>query len=238
MKQYVLITGTGREMALGYNFVLRYLEHGDHVIATVRKPSEALERLQALYPDTLDVLTMDIGSTESVNAAAARAAELVPCLNLIINNAVTTSPDINKQLEEADLDKIAHVVDVGAVGPLRVIKAFLPLLEKAEGVALIANISSEAGSIGKCFRTDYLDYAMAKAALNMATKTLHNKFRDNEKLNIICVHPGWVRTNPDNHMAPFGSYEQAETLRLLFEEKRGDKTGPIFVTYAGEEYPW
>ena len=32
--QNVLITGTGREMALGYNFVLRYLENGDHVTAT------------------------------------------------------------------------------------------------------------------------------------------------------------------------------------------------------------
>ena len=39
MKQYVLVTGTGRPMALGFNFVLRYLEQGADVIATVRKPS-------------------------------------------------------------------------------------------------------------------------------------------------------------------------------------------------------
>ena len=59
-------------------------------------------------------------------------------------------------------------MDVGAVGPLRVIKAFLPLLEKSEGTALIVNISSEAGSIGACYRTDMFDYSMTKAALNMA----------------------------------------------------------------------
>ena len=41
-----------------------------------------------------------------------------------------------------------------------------------------------------------------------------------------------------NAAAPFGSYEQAETLRLLFECKRNDKTGPIFVLWNGEEYPW
>ena len=29
MKQNVLITGTGREMALGFNFVRRYLEQGE-----------------------------------------------------------------------------------------------------------------------------------------------------------------------------------------------------------------
>ena len=236
--QNVLITGTGREMALGYNFVLRYLENGDHVIATVRRPSPALEALKAQYPDMLDVLTMDIGDTASVSAAAQEATKLVPCLHLIINNAVACSPDINKVLEDCDLDAICPAYNVAAVGPLRVIKAFLPLLKKADTTALIANISSEAGSIGKCFRTDYIDYGMSKAALNMATKTLHNHFKDDPQLNIICVHPGWVRTNVGNSAAPFGSYEQAETLRLLFEQKRNDKTGPIFVLWNGEEYPW
>lgn len=33
----VFVTGCGRKMALGFNFVRRYLEQGDNVIATVRK---------------------------------------------------------------------------------------------------------------------------------------------------------------------------------------------------------
>ena len=236
--QHVLITGTGREMALGFNFVRRYLENGDVVIATIRHPSEALEKLQKQYPDTLHILTMDLSSTDSVNAAAVEAARLVPCLNLVINNAVAASPDVNKELEDFDLDTICPAYNVAAVGPLRVIKAFLPLLKKASDVALIANITSEAGSIGRCYRTCYIDYGMSKAALNMATKTLHNKFKDDPQLNIICVHPGWVRTSPASSQAPVGSYEQAEVLRLLFERRRCDKTGPIFITYTGEEYPW
>ena len=238
MHQHVLITGAGREMALGFNFVRRYLENGDIVIATIRRPSEALDQLRQQYPDTLHILTMDIGSTESVIAAAEEAAFLVPCLDLIINNAVTTSPDINKELEDFDLDTICPAFNVAGVGPLRVIKAFLPMLRKASGVALIANISSEAGSISRCHRTTYYDYSMAKAALNMATKTLHNQFLNDPQLNILCVHPGWVRTNEGNAKAPFGSYEQAETLRLLFERHRCDKTGPIFLNHDGTEYPW
>ena len=238
MKQNVLITGTGREMALGFNFVRRYLEQGDTVFACVRKPSEALEKLQEQYPAALHILTMDIGSTESVNAAAEKAAQLVPYLDLLINNAVTTSPDTNKELEDFDLDTVMPALNVATVGPLRVIKAFLPLMRKSEGTALIVNISSEAGSIGACYRTTYLDDGMAKAALNMATKTLHNKFKDDPRMNIICVHPGWMRTNPGNAKAPFDPYEHAETMRLMFEAKRHDKEGPVFVTYAGEEYPW
>lgn len=238
MAQNILITGTGREQALGFNFVRRYLEQGDHVIATIRKPSEALERLKMQYPNLLDILSMDIGCTASVEAAAREAARLVPCIDLLINNAVTTSPDCHKELEDTNLDYIAGVVDVDAVGPLRVVKAFLSLLEKSAGTALIANISSEAGSIGKCYRTSMIDYGMAKAALNMGTMILRNKFREHPKLNIICVHPGWVRTSPAQAAAPFDPYDSAEILRKLFEEKRCDFDGPVFVQYDGTEYPW
>ena len=33
-------------------------------------------------------------------------------------------------------------------------------------------------------------------------------------------------------------YEHAETLRNLFETKRHDKDGPVFITYEGKPYPW
>lgn len=238
MNQNVFITGTGNDNSLGRNFVRRYLEDGDTVIATLRRPSETLNQLKAQYPDTLHIVLMDIGSTESVQAAAAEAAKLVPCIDILINSAVTTSPDCGKEFMDANLDYIAKAMDVAAVGPLRVIKALMPLLEKSEKVAFIANISSEAGSIGKCYRTNMIDYAMSKCALNMATKTLHNAFKDNDKINILCIHPGWMRTNDGNAKAPFDPYDSAKMMKDLFEEKRADKNCPIFLTFEGEEYPW
>ena len=238
MAQTVLITGTGRPYALGFNLVKRYLEHGDRVLASIRRPSEALEKLQLEYPDRLYVLTMDIASTASVNQAAQEAARWTDAVDLIINNATTASADTMKELPDFDLDLIAPAVNVGAVGPIRVLKAFLPLLKKSQMGALVVNISSEAGSIGKCYRTFYLDYGTEKAALNMLTMTMRNYFRNDPNLNIICVHPGWIRTNPDNHEAPLDPYEHAETLRLLFETRRHDKNGPVFITYEGEPYPW
>lgn len=238
MPQTVLITGTGRPYALGFNLVKRYLEQGDTVFASVRRPSEALDQLQKEYPDQLRVLTMDIGSTPSVNAAAEEAARLTDRIDLIVNNATIASEDTMKELPDFDLDLIAPAVNVGAVGSIRVLKAFLPLLKKSDMGALVVNISSEAGSIGKCYRTYYLDYATEKAALNMLTMTMRNYFKDDPNLNVFCVHPGWIRTNPGNSAAPLDPYEHAETLRLLFETKRHDKDGPVFVTYTGEAYPW
>ena len=236
MPQTVLITGTGRAMGLGFNLVKRYLENGDCVFASVRRPSEALEALQREYPGRLHILTMDISSTESVNAAAKEAEKLTGCLDLIINNATTASADTMKELPEFDLDLIAPAVNVGAVGPVRVIKAFLPLLKKSAMGALIVNISSEAGSIGRCYRNYYLDYGTEKAALNMLTMTLHNWLKDDPDINIFCLHPGWMRTWPGE--APLDPYEHAETLRNLFETKRHDKEGPVFITHTGEAYPW
>ena len=238
MSQTVLVTGTGRPYALGFNLVKRYLEAGDRVFASIRRPSEALEALQKEYQDQLHILTMDISSTESVQAAAAEAEKLTDGIDLIVNNATTASADTMKELPDFDLDLIAPAVNVGAVGPIRVVKAFLPLLKKSGIGALVVNISSEAGSIGKCCRTFYLDYGTEKAALNMLTMTLRNYFKNDPTLNIICVHPGWIRTNPDNNEAPLDPYEHAETLRLLFESKRHDKNGPVFVTHTGEAYPW
>ena len=238
MPQTVLITGTGRPYALGFNLVKRYLENGDQVFASIRRPSEALEALQKEYPARLHILTMDIASTPSVNAAAEEAAKWTDRIDLVINNATTASADTMKELPDFDLDLIAPAVNVGAVGPVRVVKAFLPLLKKSETGALVVNISSEAGSIGKCYRTFYLDYGTEKAALNMLTMTLHNWIKDDPNLNIICLHPGWMRTNPGNNEAPLDPYEHAETLRNLFETKRHDKEGPVFITHTGEPYPW
>ena len=118
------------------------------------------------------------------------AGPLTDHLDLIVNNATTASADTMKELPDFGMDLIAPAVNVGAVGPVRVLKAFLPLLRNSKIGALVVNISSEAGSIGKCYRTFYLDYGTEKAALNMLTLTMHNYFKDDPNLNIFCVHPG------------------------------------------------
>ena len=58
MSQNVMITGTGRRSALGFNLVLRYLEAGDNVVATIRKESEALSELKEEYGERLHIVNM------------------------------------------------------------------------------------------------------------------------------------------------------------------------------------
>lgn len=237
MDQYVLITGTGREQALGFNLVKRYLEAGDVVFATVRKESEALEKLREEYPGRLRILCVDIGDTKSVRRAVEEVEKYADHLDILINNAVTTAPDCQEHVLKADPDAIAPAFNIGAVGPLRMIQAFFPLLQRSVS-ALIVNVSSEAGSISACYRTNMVDYAMTKAALNIMTKTVANAIRPIENVHILSLHPGWMRTNEGNREAPLDPYEHAETLRLLFKERRLKPGGPLFICHDGTEYPW
>jgi len=239
MSQNIMITGAGKAVGLGFNLVLRYLEAGDNVVATIRKPCIELESMKKQYGNRLIILTMDISSTDSVNSAANELTPQMDHIDILINNAVSVSPDCDKGFFDADLDYIAKTVDITAVGAMRVIKAFYTLLTNSPETSLIMNISSEAGSISKCYRTNMIDYGMAKAALNMATMNLYNTFKDERKVNIFCVHPGWIRTDgrPDNP-APLSSYEAAEILRELFEKKRNDFEGHRFITNLDEDYPF
>ncbi len=237
--KHVMITGAGKAVGLGFNLVLRYLEAGDTVVATVRKPCRELDELQEKYKDRLVILTMDIGSTDSVQAAAKELSGKMDHLDLLINNAVTVSPDCGKPFFETNLDYIAGAMDVAAVGPLRVIQAFFPLLKKSRMVGLIINISSEAGSITKCWRIDNFDYSMSKASLNMATMLLANTIKNDHSVNIFCVHPGWIRTDGrEDNPAPLSSYEAAGILQDLFEKRREDFDGHRFITNENEDYPF
>ncbi len=239
MSKIVMVTGAGREYALGFNLVLRYLENGDTVIATVRKESPALSALKEQYGDKLIILTMDIGVTESVRAARKSLDGVVDHIDTVINNAVTVSEDCDKEFFDVNLDNIANTVNVTGVGAFRVIQSFYDLITAGDDMGLVMNISSEAGSITRCYRTNLIEYGMAKAVMNMGTMNLFNTFKDNNKINVFCVHPGWIRTNGDpNNPAPLSSYEAAEILRNMFETKRYDKTGYRFITNDGSEYPF
>ena len=53
MSQNVMVTGAGKAVGLGFNLVLRYLEAGDNVAATIRKPCAELDNLKKQYGDRL-----------------------------------------------------------------------------------------------------------------------------------------------------------------------------------------
>lgn len=86
------------------------------------------------------------------------------------------------------MDAIAKVVDINAVGFLRIIKELLPLINAQTKIICV---TSEAGSIGANHRSQEYSYAMSKCAENMACVILQKYF--DEKY----LEQGWYVFIPD-----------------------------------------
>lgn len=234
MARIVVISGASR--GLGIQMAKRYLELGDTVYAGARNPEcSQLRELKEEYPEKLVCVAMDVTSTPSVNTAAAQVAEKSAYVDILVNNAATHSGPPDDILEMVDIDSCRRIYDVNCLGSLRTVKALLPLLRAAKG-AKIANISSEAGSIGACWRTAGFDYCMSKSGMNMGTKLLSNYLKD-DGVHVISIHPGWLRTDMGGPKADLDPYEAAATLVDLIESSNlGDSE--LFLNYTGEELPW
>lgn len=234
MDRTVMVCGASR--GLGYEMTRRYLELGDMVFAGARDPAHpALRALSEEYPGKLACVAMDVTDTASVAAAAKQVATQTGHLDILVNNAAIHPATSNEPLETADLDECLAVYDVNSMGPLRATKALLPLLRAAKG-ARVANISSEAGSIGMCQRTREYGYCMSKAALNMGTKMLSNALAP-DGIHVMAIQPGWMRTDMGGPDADLDPRETAARLVDLI-----DRSGPgapaVFVDNTGAELPW
>lgn len=121
-----LVTGANR--GLGRYFAEQLLERGaTKVYATARRP-ELVDLPGA------EVLRVDITDPASIEAAAAVATDLT----LLVNNAGNASI---ANLVDGDEAEIQGQLDAFFWGPLRMVRAFAPIL-KANGGGAILNINS------------------------------------------------------------------------------------------------
>lgn len=225
----VLITGAGR--GLGTAFVRVYLEEGNRVYAGVRKePGDALRSLREEFPDTLTVLPLDVTSTESCQAAAKTVEGKI---DLIVNNAAVQAKDSKCDLPDCDLDGALLEYNVNAIGPLRVAKAFLDHLKEG---SIIANISSEAGSIQTNWRKSEYGYCMSKAALNRGSVILGEYLKD-KGIKVMCIHPGWLRTDMGGENAIHEPNENARVLMEYIDAYKDAEDTPFF-DFEGQIFPW
>jgi NAD(P)-dependent dehydrogenase (short-subunit alcohol dehydrogenase family) len=116
------------------------------------------------------VLQIDVTDDTSVRAAADRLATEAGALDVLINNAGI--PGEQRPPAEATLDDMKTVFDTNVYGPVRVLKAFTPLLE-ASAAPVVVDVSSAVGSLTRnsdpAAPWNSLAYPMSKAALNMLT---------------------------------------------------------------------
>jgi len=231
---------TGGDRGLGLALCAGLLERGWEVFAGQYIPEwPDLPTLAGEYPQALHPIPLDVSSIESTRAAAEAVAAATDHVDLLINNAGVMSPTNDRSIREAqDYAEMHRLYDVNALGPLRVVEAFLPLTDRGR-LKRLCFVSSEAGSIGRAERTAWFGYCMSKAALNMATKILFNDLRP-AGYTFRVYHPGWIRSYMcgEKDMEATLEPEQAAAMALpIFLEPR-DEDRLVLVDCEGNEWPW
>ena len=191
------------------------------------------------HPGRLHVLPLDVASARSRDELV-RELPLVldgARVGLLVNNAgVLHGGERFGQVAEADLETSLHT---NAIGPFLLTQALAPLLADADGAcagAVVANLSSEIGSIAQRreFRTP--SYAIGKAAQNMGTVLL-DKALAPRGIRVVALHPGWVRTDMGGAQASETPEASVTGLRAVIDGLGPDDSGR-FLDWTGAALPW
>uniref|UniRef100_UPI0037E75519 C-signal-like n=1 Tax=Semicossyphus pulcher TaxID=241346 RepID=UPI0037E75519 len=247
----VLITGANR--GLGLEMVKQLLEGplDRKLFACCRDPdgprAEALRALKKKHPDNIDIIRMDVSDLNSIKKSAEQVATKLgdEGLNLLINNAGTIS---KSTLHDSTAEDMQNIFNVNVIGPMNVMKEFLPLLRVAKEAskmsgmscskAAVIGISSVLGSMemAKLSYSSFpaLPYRISKAGLNMLTLCAA---AENDGILFSLLHPGWVRTEMGGEDGEIDAPESVEgmlcVLATLTERQNG-----AFLDYKGQTVPW
>lgn len=240
---------TGADRGLGLSLVRQLAEREAwHIFAgSYLNDWDELPKLQALYPDRITVIPLDIGSANSVNTAMQWLKESCSQLDLLINNAgVSSQLKDSNILMKQDYNDLLRLYNINTWGALRMVRTFLPLLSRSS-LKRLCFISSEAGSINHCRREAWYGYCMSKAALNMAVKQLCFRLRP-EGYTFRLFHPGWMKTymsgqkNTDAELEPNEVAKKALDDFLGEHENGRDKNENedrlVMRDWSGAEWAW
>jgi NAD(P)-dependent dehydrogenase (short-subunit alcohol dehydrogenase family) len=239
MERLACVTGADRGLGLG---LVKELLNQHYKVFAGRYDQgwNGLAELKQLYPGQLELVDLDIADDASVKEAKQFIIKHTDQLDILINNAAMLGDIKATLLDQLDFVEMQTVFNVTALGALRVSNALIPLILQGSQ-KLIVNISSEAGSIGACYRTSWFAYSMAKAALNMQSAIIHNQLKTLGG-QVLAIHPGWVKTYMEgqfNEAAHLTADQSAQhILQIIANHKQYQADNPAFIDYNGNELPW
>ncbi|MCH1423208.1 MAG: SDR family oxidoreductase [Candidatus Poseidoniaceae archaeon] len=219
---------TGANRGLGAEWVSQLLEEGWHVYAGYRSEPG---RLVSLEHERLTTHILDVQSNESVEAFAEHAPNKI---DMLVNNAGVADGRW-RNLQEIDEKWALEVLDINALGPVRVVKA---LYEKMSHSSLtrVAMISSLMASIDDCHIGRSYAYRASKTALNMFTVAMKKEARE-DNITFAILHPGWVKTDMGGDKAPVEIPESILGMRHVLSTRTLENSGE-FIQYDGQILPW
>ena len=219
-KKIALITGANR--GIGFEAARQLGQKGYAVVIGARDQTNGREAAAKLQAEGFDAefVQLDTTDTKTIASAGQTIAEKYGKLDVLVNNA-GIFVDFGVPVGETPDEVLRRTFETNFFGAWKTIQAFLPLIEKSDA-GRIVNVSSTVGSLAEIgdaaspfdgFRAPA--YAASKTALNALTALLAREFRDNSKIKINSICPGWVASGaPGTEGAP-RSVEQG--ARIIIE---------------------
>lgn len=229
---------TGGAGGLGIEIVKQHIAAGDKIWAMDLKESDGITALKnTVSQQQLRFLSCDISSTENVEENLKNIVKSVDKIERIYSCAGICRPQDRVPLGQTDLDAISQVVNINAVGFLRVVKVLLPKIK--EDCAIVC-VTSEAASIANNHRSQEYSYGMSKCAENMACVILQQYFDESiQGARIVCVHPGWLKTQMGGgDMAEVHPADSARDLIGIANEIHTIPKDKMFIDHKRVSMPW
>lgn len=242
----VLITGANR--GIGFELAKQYAERGWNVIATTRRPIDddgvsELRGLAAKHPQVA-IERIDVTDTAMIRGVAAKYRDQP--IDVLVNNAANVEATLAKDLErlnltydKIDFDAARNDFDVNTLGPMRIVQAFMPQVERSKQKKIV-NVTSLAGSFGQPMPGAMgMNYGASKAALNKYMVMLSKGVQD-RGIIVALVQPIFVASKSDmkndKRAAPVDQ-EVAKLIKLV-DTMTMQHSGKITNFTTGETDPF
>lgn len=171
---------TGASSGIGKSMGDYLSEKGYTVFGSSRNPQN--------YPNTkFPLFQLDVRDNNSVIQFIKEVSSKAERIDILVNNA---GVGITGPIEETPEEEINGVFETNFYGPIRVIKAVLPLMRKQKN-GLIINVTSIAAYMGLPYRGFY---SASKSALEITTEALRMETKQ-FGIEFTNVAPGDFATN-------------------------------------------
>lgn len=185
---------------------------------------------------------LDLQEPSSIAALADALAPAASALDgIYLCSGVLHAPGIRPERRMADLDAAAfeRVMRINALGPLQLLAALLPRLDRQRPLR-VAALSARVGSLSDNRLGGWTSYRCSKAALNMGLRNLAIELaRSHPLARVTLFHPGTTDTalsKPFQHnVAPQALFspQRAAAQFLDVLDQRPDTREALFLDWAG-----
>ena len=177
---------TGASSGIGKATAERLAMAGYKVYGTSRRGAGAGQR-------SYEMLTLDVISDESVEAAVAEVMRIDGRIDLLVNNAgFSTAP---AAAEESSIEQARSIFDTNFFGIVRMTRAVVPHM-RHQGGGRIINIGSVLGFLPAPYMALY---AATKHAIEGYSESLDHELRT-RGIRVSVIEPAYTRTQFDAHL--------------------------------------